>query len=517
MSRVGSIAKWRGLPVACLAVALMAAALRFGLLAGHAIAFPFELDYGEGIVWQQMRMILAGRGYAPLAPFPAIVFHYPPLYHLTAAAVAMTGLDQLAAGRLVSVLCTLVGAFLSGSIVAGFAPSGDDRAAYRIGGAATAFALLATQPVLIWGILFRVDMLSLALSLGGLWLGIRALTHPRAIHGAALCFAAAIFAKQTAIATPLAVFLVLSGVRPRTALAGIGSGLAVAGLALAATMTATHGEFLRHIVFYNMNRFSWSAGLEIPIVIGMHAGLVLAAAIGLVPRVRALSTADWRERLRVEPRAAALAMLVAYLVIATATLAMKFKSGSSINYFLEWTVAIAMGAGLAVAAAIAAARRGDRNRWLAAAPWLVAAQTLAAAVFLDADYAARAAQSPDFSRLTEAMRAAPGPIISDDMVLLLRAGKPVLLEPSIFAELSAKRVLDDRPVLAMLERRRFSMLLTEGDPGDETFDSRYSPAMTRIMITAYPQEIRLSNSYVVRLPDGPVPGWARGLPASDSD
>src|SRR5690348_11443274 len=49
---------------------------------------PHQLDYGEGIVWQQMRMIIDGQGYAPLKPFPAIVFHYPPVYHLTTWVVA---------------------------------------------------------------------------------------------------------------------------------------------------------------------------------------------------------------------------------------------------------------------------------------------------------------------------------------------------------------------------------------------------------------------------------------------
>ncbi|MBU6268230.1 MAG: hypothetical protein KGN34_11860 [Sphingomonadales bacterium] len=507
----GSILRRLWLPGACLLATLLLAGLRFGILAGDAITFPYELDYGEGIVWQQMRMILAGQGYAPLAPYPAIVFHYPPLFHLLAGAMAATGLDQLAAGRLVAVLSTLLAAGFAGLIVAGFAPSRKQRGAFRLGGATAALALLATQPVLIWAVVFRVDMPFLAFSLAGLWLGIRALTRPRAVHGAALCFVAAIFTKQTAIAAPLAVFAVLALTRPRTALAGIGTGMVVAVATLGAVMAATHGEFLRHIALYNLNRFSWLAGLDIPITIGMHFGLALAAAIGLVPRVRGLAAKGWLARLRTEPRDAALAILAAYLAIATAMLGLMFKSGSTINYFLEWTALIAIGAGLAVADFIGSAQAGSRHAWLAAAPWLVAAQTLAGVVLIETDYPEHAAQRGDFERLAAAMRAAPGPILSDDMVLLLRAGKPVVLEPAIFAELSAKHVLDDRPVLAMLERRGFAMLLTEGGPGEAIFDSRYTPTMRRAMRAAYPREVRLANDYVVHLPAGPLPEWANAL------
>ncbi|MEA3061930.1 MAG: hypothetical protein QOJ94_1711, partial [Sphingomonadales bacterium] len=36
---------------------LVFSALRLVLLAGKALLFPYELDYGEGIVWQQMVLI----------------------------------------------------------------------------------------------------------------------------------------------------------------------------------------------------------------------------------------------------------------------------------------------------------------------------------------------------------------------------------------------------------------------------------------------------------------------------
>jgi len=511
------------LPMALLAGVLLLAAARFAGLAWDAIHFPYEIDYGEGIVWQQMRSIVAGHGYARLEPYPAIVFHYPPLFHLLAGMVAATGMDELAAGRLVAVACTLAAVAMAGLVVAGFARGPAERLPMRLGGAVAAVCLLATQPVLDWAVVMRVDMPFVALTFAGLWFGIQALRRPALVHAAALCFVGAIFAKQTAIAAPLAVFAVLLAVRPRTALAGIVTGLATAGALLAVMMVHTHGEFLHHILFYNINRFSWWAGQDLPIIIGMHFGLVLAAAPAYAPRLlairqRARDAGGLWPLLRAEPIAAAETMLLLHLAIATAMLAMVFKSGSAPNYFLEWMVLVAIGCGLAVGDHLARAPLpGPRwVRWRAAVPWIVGIQTLAGATLMEADYDYRPERAADYARLAQAMRAAPAPIISDDMVLLLRAGKPVVMEPSIFAELGSMGVLDERPMLGRVQRHAFAMVVTDGSPGEPVFDSRYSPAMSRAIVTAYPQQFRLAQDYVVRLPAGPLPEWARGLAGGKS-
>src|SRR5205809_4667907 len=81
----------------------------FGALAYHAegfiatavkaINYPFQLDYGEGIVWQQAQQMRSGNAYGDITGFPAIVFHYPPLYHVIVFTIAeVTGLDFLVVG-----------------------------------------------------------------------------------------------------------------------------------------------------------------------------------------------------------------------------------------------------------------------------------------------------------------------------------------------------------------------------------------------------------------------------------
>ena len=509
------------LPLACLALALLLGLARYVWLAVAVLRFPYEVDYGEGIVWQQLRMIVGGQGYAPLRPFPAIVFHYPPLYHLASAGMAqLSGIDQLAAGRLVSVLCTLLGAAMIGLIAAGFGPAGggDDRnrLATRAGGLCAALAVLGTEPVLAWSVLMRVDMLFVAFSFTGLWLSIRALRQPGMIHGAALCFVGAIFTKQTAIAAPLAVFAVMVLVRPRTAFAGIATGLVTALAALALVMWQTGGEFLHHIIAYNINRFALVNGLDIPETVGKHIGLVAVAVVAILPRLRALTSGARAEggllaHLRTVPADAGMTMVLLHFALATAMMGMIFKSGSTINYFLEWIFLVALFAGLGISDFVRWAGTGQPNRLMAALPWVVAVETVAFGALFETDYSDRAPFVADYQRIATVMRAAPAPIISDDMVLLLRAGKPVVMEPSIFAELSATHVLDDRPLLAKIAAGQLAFVLTEHGPGDPYYDSRYTPALTHAILKAYPQTVVLADSDILRFPAGDLPTWAAAL------
>ena len=102
------------------AVIAMAFVFQRFLAEGYgAVQFGWQLDYGEGIVWEQMRLMVAGRGYGAIDGLPAIVFHYPPLFHMvTAALAAVTGLDALAVGRSVSIGSTLLIGLFAGLIAA---------------------------------------------------------------------------------------------------------------------------------------------------------------------------------------------------------------------------------------------------------------------------------------------------------------------------------------------------------------------------------------------------------------
>ena len=78
--------------------------------------------------------------------------------------------------------------------------------------------------------------------------------------------------------------------------------------------------------------------------------------------------------------------------------------------------------------------------------------------------------SPIYQHLVRMIREATRPVISDDMVLILRSGKQVQWEPAIFAELASTGLWDQRPFVNMIEitclrflrqRRRSGRLLSD--------------------------------------------------------
>ena len=102
----------------------------------------------------------------------------------------------------------------------------------------------------------RVDLLGVCASTLGTCLALAAIRRPALVYLASIAFVIAIFTKQTLVAAPLAAFAVLLLRDPRYALRGIVLAIALGLATLAVLEWQTAGGFLRHIVFYNINRFS---------------------------------------------------------------------------------------------------------------------------------------------------------------------------------------------------------------------------------------------------------------------
>ena len=96
------------------------------------------------------------------------------------------------------------------------------------------------------------------------------------------------------------------------------------------------------------------------------------------------------------------------------------------------------------------------------------------------------------------------------MVAVLRAGKAVLWEPAIFAELGATGVWDETPLLERIRARQFAFILANGPPGSPLYQSRHTPAVTQAIAAAYPVQIKAGGSYLF-FPAGPLPAYALRL------
>lgn len=482
--------------------------------ASIGIPFPYQFDYGEGIVWQQMRDMVRGTAYGPLHAFPAIVYHYPPVYHLTSAATAaLTGMDELAAGRTVSLVSTLLTAVLAGLLTTEAMVGTVARNVRIMCGVLAGLFFLNCYPVMMWATMMRVDMLSGCLGLLGLLLAARAIDRPGLIYPASVAFVLSVFTKQISIAAPMAAFAVLLVSHPKLALRGLGTCFALGILGLAIPAWLTGGDFLRHIFLYNINRFDPALLSEALIPLVFHVAFIVLAAFGAAeawravgPRMRSAGAFQaMRTQWASDKSSAPLAMLLAFLIAKTLMLAGLMKSGANYNYLIEWLSAIAIFAALAlqrtVTAVMGNAEAGAspyRPLMLLALAGLIAqtwwqpfrqdtAQILALRQGLRAQIVARIAQSPK-------------PVISDEMTLLIRAGQDVRWEPAIAAELAHTKLYDQAEFVRMIEARRFGFFVTEGDKGDRIFDSRYNPPVAAAIKAAYPREERLGR-FILHLPD----------------
>jgi hypothetical protein len=295
----------------------------------------------------------------------------------------------------------------------------------------------------------RVDMLAASLgTLGLLALRLRD-RGPAWTVAAGACFLLAMLTKQNAVVPAVAGIAALLITRPGLALRLAGA-LAAIGLVLAGWAEAlTHGEFLRHTVLYNAARFSWPQITQLWIPLMVKAAVPLLVAIGFA----ALTLRDlWRRRAwREDPAAWTPLALSLYLALGLISSLGVGKVGAGPNYMLPLLVPVAVLAGMALA---------ELPRRAPAMLAVLAAAVLAG--LMSYTFPSRtelAAHDLHDTELLAIARMAPGPVLSEDMTLLMRAGRPVPWEFGSITELTLLGVIDETPMVRRLDAGFFDTLI----------------------------------------------------------
>ena len=91
--------------------------------------------------------------------------------------------------------------------------------------------------------------------------------------------------------------------------------------------------------------------------------------------------------------------------------------------------------------------------------------------------------------LIRVVRTTDHPVISDDMVLLLRGGKEVLWEPAIFAEFASMGRWDETLIVDRIRSGSIAFVVTVGKRGEFLFDSRYTSAVADAIDQTFPRKI----------------------------
>jgi len=447
-----------------------------------ALAYPFELAYGEGIVlWQYQALLNGDFLRSPLSLYPYIVYHYPPVYYIATYIASTLITDPLWAGRAISIFSAFGIGILVFTLIL-LSTSTQPKGARIVGACCGALLVFSSYPVFIWSKLMRVDMLSVLLSLMGILCVHLSLQSRKYLYLSVVFFIAAFFTKQTSIAGAMAGLGLSLIVWPRVAIRAIALYI-VMGLAILVYMYfATDGEALRHLFTYNMNPFNLRHGLGLFHTIAKNHLLILYVVIGFVlfsvrlALVEIYRKKPWRQLL-CEGELFSITLYTLYFLSSSATLITVFKVGSNGNYFTEWMVICSLICGILVTRAIPSPNiiaqlpeKYCRNPFFFQSKWLLMLlilQTAATMVMSVPQVMSGKLTVPgltskrarDAARVLDLIKSTPGKVLSEDMTLLVKAGKEIPWEPAIITQLTHTGVFDQTKVIKMIAERDFGLIV----------------------------------------------------------
>jgi hypothetical protein len=414
--------------------------LRF---AAYYIPLRFAVDYQEGSdLLAALRITHGQTPYPSLGHLPYVMSVYGPVYYYAIAPlVKWFGLGftaprlfVLASGLAATLFLILLLRRWTGSWMI-----------------ALGFGLLfpAVSLVRDWIYVLRVDLFGLVLTLAGLCVFVAR----RRLMAPALLFVAALFAKITFLAAPIACFLFLmvggepagSGDDSR----GRGSAWRFAGwmmafglAGLAALGLATRGRGLFHMFLTHADPYSLSHYVAIiGHFVWVDAALLVAAA--------ALAVRDFRRR--------ALSLPLIYFILASVTTLTAGKFGSASNHLLEWQAAMCLAAGCGYHAL-------RKRPKIVAVPALI---PIGVVVLVLLGLSESLQLNPDLTGCEAAYRYGtqqPGALLSENPGAAVLSGKKVWLSSSFeYAFLGKAGLLDERPLARLVEQKFFGVILLDDD------------------------------------------------------
>jgi len=508
------------------AIALALVLLHFGVglarFCRFAITCPYEIDYGEAVLLQGAVNIAQGQVvYNDYQHYPFVVATYPPVYPaLCAIGVSLFGVS-FAFGRVLSILSALAATALIWLILRRV---GTSHFAAGLGAA----LFLASPVVCLRMPMMRVDMIAVALGLGGLYCVMRG---GRWLIAAVALLVLAVYTRQSQVAPLAAGVVYLWWVKERKAAVLVAvscSALILAGFL--ALQVASHGWFYRHVVVANRNlwdfgylRMVWATGFRpwrFPFLLG-----AVGVALALLGPARSEVGASANPPRRPER------LLVLYFALAMLVSLTAGKIGSFVNYLLEPIAAASVMSGVAYhrLAEILLARRWN-TVWAAA--WLLMVVPPAWVLaqpgrgpcgpyrFVNPDVITRSG-----AEALPVLRRTRGDVLSEDIGLLLLSGHRVLLDPHKMTSMSEDGTWDQRPLLADIGRRRFVLIITSWDPATALPDQwgcygrhRWTAGMAQAIKRNYRLLRRAGDLYVLAPADASHPPFdtarATGLKAA---
>lgn len=482
---------------------------RAAIAARHSF---IQLDNEEGALLFQSVQI--GRGesiYRPLTEPPWFAGTYPPAYMALVALLEHNNEYPagFTTGRYIVWVSTLVAAAALLLMILMITRN-------PALGVLTAFLFLATWEVHRWIGYFRVDFLALALSLLGLSLIV--LPRPRwwTYFLAAGLMTTALYTKQTVIAAPVASIIALALYRYWRAAAAFTGWMLLWGLPpLLALQISTGGQFLRHIIFFNMNT-SHGDSLQVWLmhIWFMHRFFIIAAILAL-PAIIMLLLSRHRhtqvsspDNFTISPAPPLLHFwqpLALWALLAQWNIPAAAKAGSAENYLLEpiagWAALITLATGAGLRLMATQTRPTRRNFATATTILLLIAITLHAKIVshpsqhfmrFDPNMNPSRLEFEATTDLITLMRTAENPLCELPIYHLL-SGNPPVFQPFIMSELARQNRWDQSQFVADIQQKKFDLVITLENVMTAASSTNYTIEMLAAFQSSYELEATLQT------------------------
>lgn len=446
---------------------------RLGSFLSHSwevLNWEWQIDFDEGFNLDAAWKLANGTNiYAQPTPDRFIAAPYPPFYYvLSASFLKIFGLSMLG-GRLLSFGATLALAGLIGLLARRLARRYFGVSGFNgwMAGLVAGLIWLALNPTIIWATFYKQDMLAMALAVGGLGLTLAwddDRTSRWKLVSAAGLLALAFYTKQNELAAVVAAMLyfALKDWRRTWRFQVLLLALLIGPFIVADLLT-------RHRFYFNVfeaQQVPWIAddlwrrlfGRIVPdhlVFIGLaliFAGFELA---------RAVST--WRKRRWCAPD-----LMTVWLAGGTFTLVTVGSYQSGYNHALNFFPPVIVAACGVLAWAI---NKAEVPLQAAPVPYLLAWGLVVAiagqfATYPESDLYYSPGGMPSANRaamyrgLVREISQSPGDILSEDIYLQLKMGRPVVYDDLYHMRLQAQAgQWDERKFLADMRARRFGLIL----------------------------------------------------------
>jgi len=454
-----------------------------------AITFPYDIDYGEGILLNQAKLFAQGIDiYRDISNYPYLVGMYTPIYSLLSAFFVKLFGISFSIGRAISILSAILIGFL-------IYKSNRGKTGRHI--ALFSSLIFFTSPYInTWTCLFRVDTLGLLFSLTGLYVVYKHEDNKK-VYIAVPFLLLSVYTKQSFIAAPVASFVYLFLRDKKRGLAFIGLFGSVAMILFLIINYVTDGEFFLHAVAYNAYPFSKRmAILRYRDMISSHTILFGFAS---AYTINALSKKERN-------------LFVIYFIISALIALTVGKTGAVINYFLE-TVA----ASCILTGALWDGLRSRIDRESLSNNLVIVLLLLQLVLFFQLPRTYWWRLGPDktaamnnFNKISSYVKEASDNILSQNATFIVLNDKTYLFQPYEFSVLQRQGLWDQSRFVNDLKAEKFSLILLYFNVNDAASYQNHKPFFTDEMMDAMRQSYyvvdKIGGTYIYMPDSGRIKG-----------